>query len=102
MTVSAITTVAMPRLSDSMEEGVIVSWLVSDGDHVEVGQEIVEVETDKATMPYEAEGAGTIHLRATEGNTVRVGETIAVIGELDMAEGSEVERGSSVDDGRRA
>ena len=45
MTVAAISTVAMPRLSDSMEEGVIVSWLVSDGDQVEVGQEIAEVET---------------------------------------------------------
>ena len=83
MTVSAITTVAMPRLSDSMEDGVIVSWLVADGDEVEVGQEIVEVETDKATMPYEAEAGGKIHLRAAEGDTVRVGDVIALIGELD-------------------
>lgn len=82
MTVAAISTVAMPRLSDSMEEGVIVSWLVSDGDQVEVGQEIAEVETDKATMPYEAEAAGKIHLRAAEGETVRVGDVIALIGEL--------------------
>ncbi|MFL5868616.1 MAG: biotin/lipoyl-containing protein, partial [Thermoleophilaceae bacterium] len=44
----------MPRLSDSMEEGTILKWLVSEGDEVKRGQEIVEIETDKANMTYEA------------------------------------------------
>jgi pyruvate dehydrogenase E2 component (dihydrolipoyllysine-residue acetyltransferase) len=84
MTASTTTTnVLMPRLSDSMEEGIIVSWLVADGDDVAIGQEIVEVETDKATMPYEAETAGTIHLRAGEGDAVAVGGVIAVIGDAE-------------------
>ena len=50
----------MPRLSDSMEEGTILRWLVDDGTEVAVGQEIVEIETDKATMPYEADEAGVL------------------------------------------
>jgi len=86
MTATTITRVLMPRLSDSMEEGVIVQWLIADGDEVAVGQEIVEVETDKATMPYEAESAGKIHVRAAEGDTVAVGAVIAVIGDDDGAE----------------
>jgi pyruvate dehydrogenase E2 component (dihydrolipoyllysine-residue acetyltransferase) len=75
-----MTEVAMPRLSDSMEEGAIVRWLVSDGDVVERGQEIVEIETDKATMPFEAEAAGVISLIEPEGATLPVGATIARIG----------------------
>lgn len=73
----------MPRLSDSMEEGTIVSWLVTDGDVVEAGREIAEIETDKATMPYEAETAGVIRLYAAEGDTVAVGTMIATIGPAD-------------------
>jgi pyruvate dehydrogenase E2 component (dihydrolipoamide acetyltransferase) len=73
--------VVMPRLSDSMEEGVLVSWLVQDGDEISVGQEICEVETDKATMPYESEVAGVIHRLAREGDVVAVGQPIAVIGD---------------------
>ena len=52
--------VAMPRLSDSMEEGTILKWLKSDGDEVEKGEELVEIETDKANMTYEADEAGTL------------------------------------------
>ena len=76
-------TILMPRLSDSMEEGVIVRWLVADGDEIEVGQEIAEIETDKATMEFEAEDAGTIHVAAAEGETVAVGAVIATLGEVD-------------------
>ncbi|MDO8211891.1 dihydrolipoamide acetyltransferase family protein [Conexibacter sp. CPCC 206217] len=71
--------VAMPRLSDSMEEGTIVTWLVADGAPVARGEEIVEVETDKATMPYEAEGDGVLHHAVAAGETVAVGTTIARI-----------------------
>jgi pyruvate dehydrogenase E2 component (dihydrolipoamide acetyltransferase) len=73
--------VAMPRLSDSMEEGTILKWLKSDGDEVSKGDELVEIETDKANMTYEADEAGTLSIVAKEGDTLAVGETIATIGE---------------------
>src|SRR6188472_4292670 len=73
--------VAMPRLSDSMEEGTILKWLKSDGDDVKKGEELVEIETDKANMTYEADQDGTLSIVAQEGATLPVGETIARIGE---------------------
>jgi pyruvate dehydrogenase E2 component (dihydrolipoamide acetyltransferase) len=73
--------VLMPRLSDSMEEGTILSWLKSDGDEVASGETIAEIETDKATMPYEADEAGVLHTLVRVGETVAVGVTIATIGE---------------------
>jgi pyruvate dehydrogenase E2 component (dihydrolipoamide acetyltransferase) len=73
--------VAMPRLSDSMEEGTILKWLKSDGDEISRGEELVEIETDKANMTYEASQAGTLEIVAGEGDTLAVGETIARIGE---------------------
>lgn len=74
--------IVMPRLSDSMEEGTVLKWLVAAGDRVEEGQPLVEVETDKATVIHEAEAAGVIlGLRVGEGATVRVGAPIAIIGE---------------------
>src|SRR5918997_1676867 len=72
--------VAMPRLSDSMEEGTILKWLKSDGDDVQRGEEIVEIETDKANMTYEADEAGALTIVAQEGDTLAVGATIAKIG----------------------
>jgi pyruvate dehydrogenase E2 component (dihydrolipoamide acetyltransferase) len=72
--------VAMPRLSDSMEEGTILKWLKSDGDEVSKGEELVEIETDKANMTYEADQEGTLKIVAQEGDTLAVGETIASIG----------------------
>src|SRR3954454_12710100 len=73
--------VSMTRLSDSMEEGTILKWLKSDGDEVSKGEELVEIETDKANMTYEADEEGTLELVAQEGDTLPVGETIARIGE---------------------
>jgi pyruvate dehydrogenase E2 component (dihydrolipoamide acetyltransferase) len=74
--------IVMPRLSDSMEEGTILKWLVQPGDHVDEGRPLVALETDKASVVYEAQAAGTIlALRASEGDCVRVGTPIAVIGE---------------------
>jgi pyruvate dehydrogenase E2 component (dihydrolipoamide acetyltransferase) len=73
----SVTEIAMPRLSDSMEEGTIVRWLVDDGASVTAGQEIVEIETDKATMPFEAEADGVLAIRAAEGDTVAVGAPLA-------------------------
>jgi pyruvate dehydrogenase E2 component (dihydrolipoamide acetyltransferase) len=73
--------VAMPRLSDSMEEGTILKWLKADGDEVARGDELVEIETDKANMTYEADQDGTLAIVAQEGDTLPVGDTIARIGE---------------------
>jgi len=73
--------VVMPRLSDSMEEGTILRWLKSDGDTVSRGEEIVEIETDKATMTYEADADGALHIVAAEGSTLPIGATIATIGD---------------------
>ncbi len=75
----------MPRLSDSMEEGTIVRWLRADGDAVARGEEIVEIETDKATMAYESEYAGTLHVLAGEGDTLTVGAPIAQVLAADEA-----------------
>ena len=72
--------VAMPRLSDSMEEGTILKWLKSDGDEVSKGEELVEIETDKANMTYESDDEGVLKIVAQEGDTLAVGETIAQIG----------------------
>src|SRR3712207_2578657 len=73
--------VSMPRLSDSMEEGTILKWLKSDGDEVRRGDELVEIETDKANMTYEADQDGVLSITAAEGDTLAVGEKIATIGE---------------------
>src|SRR4030095_9038653 len=64
-----------------MEEGTILKWLKSDGDEVSRGDELVEIETDKANMTYEADQDGTLAIVAQEGDTLAVGETIARIGE---------------------
>ena len=69
----------MPRLSDSMEEGTIVSWLLSDGDAVTRGDELVEIETDKATMVYESDLSGVVTILVPEKKTVPVGAAIASI-----------------------
>jgi pyruvate dehydrogenase E2 component (dihydrolipoamide acetyltransferase) len=74
--------VVMPRLSDSMEEGTILRWLKSAGDDVALGEELVEIETDKANMVYEAPAAGAlIEIVAAEGDTLPIGEVIARLGE---------------------
>jgi pyruvate dehydrogenase E2 component (dihydrolipoamide acetyltransferase) len=74
--------IVMPRLSDSMEEGTILKWLKSVGDEVSVGEELVEIETDKANMVYESDTAGTlIEILADENDTLPIGEVIARVGE---------------------
>jgi pyruvate dehydrogenase E2 component (dihydrolipoamide acetyltransferase) len=74
--------IVMPRLSDSMEEGTILQWLVAEGDSVAEGQALVEIETDKANVTHEADAAGVIlALTVGEGASVPVGAPIAVIGE---------------------
>jgi pyruvate dehydrogenase E2 component (dihydrolipoamide acetyltransferase) len=69
--------ITMPRLSDSMEEGTIIRWLKTDGALVRRGEEIVEIETDKATMAYEAEAGGVLEIIAGQGETLAVGTAMA-------------------------
>jgi pyruvate dehydrogenase E2 component (dihydrolipoamide acetyltransferase) len=74
--------IVMPRLSDSMEEGVVLKWLKQVGDEVRVGDELVEIETDKANMAYESDVAGTLtEVFAQEGDTLPIGAPIAVVGD---------------------
>src|SRR5262245_93162 len=90
--------VVMPRLSDSMEEGTILTWLKQVGDEVAVGDELVEIETDKANMAYEADVAGTLtEILAGEGDTLAIGEPIAVVGDADGASAPAAETPASAE-----
>jgi pyruvate dehydrogenase E2 component (dihydrolipoamide acetyltransferase) len=86
--------IVMPRLSDTMEEGTILSWLIADGELVKRGQELVEIETDKANMTYESDQEGVLQTIAAEGDTLPVGAPIARVGEAaaDAAPAEDEER----------
>jgi pyruvate dehydrogenase E2 component (dihydrolipoamide acetyltransferase) len=71
--------VLMPRLSDAMEQGTILRWLVKPGALVRPGEPLVEIETDKATMTFEAGEAGVVEILAGIGDTLPVGGLIARI-----------------------
>jgi pyruvate dehydrogenase E2 component (dihydrolipoamide acetyltransferase) len=72
--------IVMPRLSDSMEEGTILRWLKRNGDEVRRGEELVEIETDKASMTYESDQDGVLEIIAPEGSTLPIGQVIARTG----------------------
>ena len=90
--------VKLPRLGQGMESGTIVKWLKSEGDRVEKGEPLYELDTDKVTQEVEAEAAGVLLRIAVAEGEVPVGETIAVIGE----EGEEVSLESSSGNGAAA
>jgi pyruvate dehydrogenase E2 component (dihydrolipoamide acetyltransferase) len=72
----------MPRLSDTMEEGTVASWLKKIGDTIEEGDILAEIETDKATMEFESFNEGTLlHIGVQEGETTKVDALLAIIGE---------------------
>ena len=74
--------VNMPRLSDTMEEGTVASWLKKVGDKIEEGDILAEIETDKATMEFESFNEGTLlHIGVLEGETTMVDELLAIIGD---------------------
>ena len=76
------TIINMPRLSDTMEEGVVAQWLVKVGDKIEEGDILAEIETDKATMEFESFHEGTLlHIGVQEGETSPVDQLLAIIGE---------------------
>ena len=89
------TIINMPRLSDTMEEGVVAKWLKSVGDKIEEGDILAEIETDKATMEFESFYEGTLlHIGIQEGETSPVDVLLAVIGE-EGEDISEIINGSS-------
>ena len=72
----------MPRLSDTMEEGTVASWLKKVGDKIEEGDILAEIETDKATMEFESFNEGILlHIGIPEGETAKVDTLLAIIGE---------------------
>src|SRR5207249_10383462 len=74
--------VLMPRLSDTMTEGVIASWQKKVGDTIKKGEVIAEIETDKATMELESYKNGTLlYIGAKEGEKIAVNELLCIIGE---------------------
>ena len=76
------TVVNMPRLSDTMEEGVVAQWLKKVGDKIEEGDILAEIETDKATMEFESFHEGVLlHIGVQEGETSPVDKLLAIIGE---------------------
>ena len=84
--------IKMPRLSDTMEEGVVATWLKKVGDKVEEGEILAEIETDKATMEFESFYDGILsHIAVQAGETVNVDELIAIIseGEIDVTKALE-------------
>jgi pyruvate dehydrogenase E2 component (dihydrolipoamide acetyltransferase) len=77
--------ITMPRLSDTMEEGTISSWLKNVGDQVKEGEILAEIETDKATMEFESFYDGILsHIAVNEGETVKVDELIAIISQNEI------------------
>src|SRR5690606_9957769 len=71
----------MPRLSDTMEEGVVAKWLKKVGDKVSEGDILAEIETDKATMEFESFYEGTLlHIGIQEGETAPVDTLLAILG----------------------
>src|SRR5205823_9624256 len=73
--------VKLPRLGQGMESGTIVKWLKSEGDSVEKGEPLYELDTDKVTQEVEADFSGVLLKIAVSEGEVPVGRTIAVIGE---------------------
>ena len=94
--------IRMPKMSDTMEEGVIATWLKKVGDDVKSGDILAEVETDKATMELESYDDGTLlHIGVKDGDSVPVDGVIAIIGEKDENVKSileELENNSSEED----
>ncbi len=84
--------IVMPRLSDTMEEGIILRWLRAEGDTIARGEELVEIETDKANMTYESDQSGVLHLIAAEGDSLAVGQPIASVEKAPLG-GPEVDGG---------
>jgi len=75
------TDIVIPQLGESISEAVIATWLKAEGEYVEIDEEIVELETDKVTMPLPSTVAGVLKHGAEEGDTVAVGAVVASVDE---------------------
>src|SRR5580704_1572218 len=74
--------IGLPKLSPTMEEGVLAKWTKKEGDKIAPGDVIAEVETDKANMEFPLEDEGVLlKLLVKEGDTVKLGDPVAIIGE---------------------
>ncbi|MCP9201589.1 pyruvate dehydrogenase complex dihydrolipoamide acetyltransferase [Gramella sp. GC03-9] len=90
--------IKMPRLSDTMEEGTVASWLKQEGDKVEEGDILAEIETDKATMEFESFYEGTLlKIGIQEGESAKVDSLLAIIG----PEGTDVSKIDTSGDGSK-
>ena len=88
--------IVMPKMSETMEEGVVVKWLKREGDRVASGDALAEIETDKAVLELEATTAGVLRkILAQEDSKVPVGQLLAVIGSADEDVSSLIGRSSS-------
>jgi pyruvate dehydrogenase E2 component (dihydrolipoamide acetyltransferase) len=93
---SAPAKVTMPQLSDGMEEGTLSRWLMSDGDLVSSGDDLAEIESDKATVTFQADADGALQIVVAEGETVSVGTVIAWLGPVSSDVGALVDGGERV------
>jgi pyruvate dehydrogenase E2 component (dihydrolipoyllysine-residue acetyltransferase) len=96
------TEIKLPRLGQGMESGTIVKWLKSEGDQVEKGEPLYELDTDKVTQEVEADASGVLLKIAVAEGEVEVGKTIAVIGEQGEEVDTEVKEPSGEGDGKSA
>ena len=96
------TEIKLPRLGQGMESGTIVKWLKSEGDKVEKGEPLYELDTDKVTQEVEADASGVLLKIAVSSGEVEVGKTIAVIGEQGEEVAAEVEKPSGDGDSAQA
>ena len=78
-----VTQVVLPKFGWTTTEGTVLKWLKQEGDSINEGEVICEVETEKATVELEAPGSGVLRkIIAKEGTKLQVGELVALIGEL--------------------
>src|SRR5919109_336769 len=94
------TEIKLPRLGQGMEAGTIVKWLKSEGDRVEKGEPLYELDTDKVTQEVEADASGVLLKIAISEGEVEVGKTIAVIGEQGEEVAVEARDGQTREGGR--
>lgn len=85
----------VPTVGESITEVTIASWMKQDGDHVEMDEVIAELESDKATFELNAEAAGTLRIKAEEGDTLEIGALICVIEEGEGGGSKNEDKGSS-------
>jgi pyruvate dehydrogenase E2 component (dihydrolipoamide acetyltransferase) len=100
--------ITMPKLSPTMEEGVLAKWTKKEGDKIAPGDIIAEVETDKANMEFPLEDEGVLlKLLVKEGETVKLGDPVAVLGEAgedpaEVMKGIQANRQQATGDGKQA